>query len=323
MGILLVTSSWAPAAGGAEEDPVVLSWSAPPESPCPDAAYVLREIRRRVGAAHPDRRPIRATVTIRAARAAGPFQMTLETEQADTKGERVLQDESCVAVADAAVVVLAWMIDPTTMGGEPREPRPSARPQVEENNIAQHDRPPNAGANRLKPFFGAAASGDAGTGPAMALGVEVRAGVSLDVLRWALYGSFWPHSSKTVATLADGRSIGGTFTLAAIGLRACVAPPLGSGLGGASLSLCVGPEIDALRGRGFGVSAPGEGTKIWVAGAAAAQGAFSLGGPLHLFVSIAGVVPATREHFSLQGVGEVHQPSPLAARASAGIEWAP
>jgi len=78
-----------------------------------------------------------------------------------------------------------------------------------------------------------------------------------------------------------------------------------------------------MRGRGFGVSVPAEGTKTWVAGAASAEGMLVVGGPFRLLLAISAIVPATRERFALEGVGDVHQPSRLAGRAAAGIEWAP
>src|SRR6266704_496592 len=126
MGVLFIAPCWAGSARSAVEDPVVLSWSAPADANCPDANYVLREVRKHVGPARPDHPPIRASVAIRAVRPGpgAPFQMVLQTEQGETKGQRVLQDESCSAVADGAIVVLAWMIDPTAMANEEREAHP-------------------------------------------------------------------------------------------------------------------------------------------------------------------------------------------------------
>ncbi len=178
-------------------------------------------------------------------------------------------------------------------------------------------------AKPISPFLGLATSGDAGTVPSAALGGEAHGGASIEPFRFALYGALWPTSSKTVATLPDGRSVGGTFSLITLGLRACVEPPLGADDRVLGVALCVGPEIDMLRGRGFGVNAPTEGTKTWVAGAASAEGMLSVGGPFRVFLMVSAIVPTTRERFALEGVGDVHQPSRLAGRAAAGIEWAP
>jgi hypothetical protein len=320
----LVVAVWPSAAGGLDEDPVVLSWSAPADANCPDAAYVLREVRRRVGPARPEHPPVRANVAIHAARPGAPFQMVLRTEQGETKGERVLQDDSCGAVADAAVVVLAWMIDPTAMANEGREREPAppvAQPTAEAKPALLMPTPRRP--LSIAPFLGLATTGDAGTLPTAAFGGEGRGGLFVDPFRFALYGALWPTSSKTTATLPDGRSVGGTFTLIAFGLRACIEPPLGSAARGAGFALCVGPEIDSMRGRGFGVNTPTEGTKTWVAGVATAEGTLRVGGPFRLFLMVSGVVPAMRERYSLVGVGEVHQPSRFAGRAAAGIEWAP
>jgi hypothetical protein len=243
--------------------------------------------------------------------------MLLQTEQGETKGERVLEDASCGAVADAAVVVLAWMIDPTAMANETRAPPPvPAAPTIDE---AKPVAPAPRRAKPMAPFFGLATTGDTGTLPTFAMGVEARAGARIELFRLSLYGAYFPTSSKTATTLPDGRSAGGKFTLLAFGLRGCFAPSFGESRAG--FSLCAGPEVETMRGTGFGVSVPAQGTKTWVAGAATAEGTLSVGGGLRLFLMISVVVPSVRERFALEGVGEVHQPSQLAGRAAAGFEW--
>jgi hypothetical protein len=312
---------WPLAANGAD-DPVVLSWTAPSDADCPDAAYALREIRRHIGPARSERKPISANVVIRAAKA-GLYQMVLKTEQGGTEGERILSDASCGAVADAAVVVLAWMIDPTAMAERSRDPAPPPAPAVVAEPVqpsAAVAAPPHRRALAL--FAGLGPSGDIGTFPSPAMGVEGRVEGSIRPLHVAAYGAYWPSQSTTVATLPDGRSTGGTFTLWALGVQACFEMPFGPGADAASVSLCAGPELDVMKGRGFGVNTPGEGTKSWVAATAALRTGVPLGGPWRAALAIAGVLPARREHFALQGIGEVHQPAAAAGRAALDVELA-
>jgi hypothetical protein len=122
--------------------------------------------------------------------------------------------------------------------------------------------------------------------------------------------------------LPDGRSAGGTFLLWIVGVQACFDMPLAGEVDGANLSLCAGPELDVMKGRGFGVNAPTEGTKSWVAATLEARASAPVGGPWRLSLAIAGVLPARRERFSLQGVGEVHQPAAAAGRAGLDVELA-
>jgi hypothetical protein len=316
---LLATVGWARVASGADE-PVILSWSAPADADCPDGAYALREIRRHLGPARNERKPIRANVVIRAVRA-GYYQMVLKTQQGDAEGERILHDASCGAVADAAIVVLAWMIDPTAMAERSRETTPPPAPAVVAEPVQPSPTPPLP--RRALAFVaGVGPSGDIGTLPSPAMGAEGRVAISVRPLGVGVYGAYWPSQTATGATLPDGRSTGGTFTLWALGLQACFELPFSPHPDAASVSLCGGPELDVMKGRGFGVNNPGEGSESWAAATAALRANVPLGGPWRLALAIAGVLPARRERFALQGVGEVHQPAAAAGRAALDVEFA-
>ena len=118
-GILAFSMCVASVARAEDDNPIELSWSVPPEGECPDATYILGEIRRYVGPGRADRKPIRANVVIRRA-GAGVWQMVMKTEQGPSHGERTFRDASCDAISDAAVAVLAWMIDPDAMAEHAR-----------------------------------------------------------------------------------------------------------------------------------------------------------------------------------------------------------
>jgi hypothetical protein len=302
------------------DDPVTLSWSAPSEGECPDASYVLGEIRRHIGPARPDRKPIRATVVIRRAGAAS-WQMVLKTEQAGIEGERTIRDSSCAAISDAAVVVLAWMIDPDAMAEQSR-PAPSEPPPPPPEPPAKPVKspPPAPPREPIAPFIGISVAGDAGTLPTASSGGELRLGASMRPVRIAAHGGYWPSSTKTVGALADGTQVGGTFSLAVLGLEACFDLPTTPRANAAMLAICAGPELDLMRAKSFGVNVPGEGAKTWVSATGGVEAAVPLSGPWRLSVRLAGVLPQRREHFALQGVGEVHQPAALGGRAALGIQ---
>lgn len=304
------------------DDPVVLSWSAPAEAECPDAAHVLGEIRRYVGPARPDRKPIRANVVIRAA-GAGSWQMVLRTEQGTSQGERIFRDASCDAMSDAAVVVLAWMIDPDRMADQARPETPSAAPSPPVE-VAPHPVvivSPVRARETIAPFAAVAVVGDAGTLPAAASGAELRAGATMHPVHASVVGAYWPSSSKTASRLADGTAVGGTFSLLTLGLQACFDAPFISASGGATIAVCAGPELDVVHARSFGVNTPGQGSKTWASAVIGVEGEVPVAGPWRLSVRLAAVLPQQREHFALQGVGEVHQPAAVAGRAALGLEF--
>jgi len=120
--------------------------------------------------------------------------------------------------------------------------------------------------------------------------------------------------------LADGTPVGGTFSLLALGLAACFDASIASGPDAVKIALCAGPELDVLRGRSFGVNVPGEGAKTWASAVAGVEGDVPVSGPWRLTVRLAAVLPQRREHFALQGVGEVHQPAAVGGRAAVGLE---
>ncbi len=317
MLLLLVLACSSSAARAASGEHVNLAWRAPASPDCPPATYVLQEIRRYVGET-PARAPIDASATIRSV-GLDRWQLVLVTKDGEAAGERTLQGESCRAVADAAVVVLAWMVDNDAMANRllplaPDRPPPSSPPSPE------RPRPAATRAPRTTAFVGVGPVGDFGTLPWPALGAEARGGAALGRFRLALHAAYWPSRSKTSATLSDGRAAGAKFTLRLLGVEACVQPwPSRAGFRW-ELAVCAGPELDEVRGVGFGVNESTAGSKTWLSFTAAVSGRVSLTAAVHVALSIASVLPTEREHFALRGVGEVYRPAALAGRASAGLE---
>jgi hypothetical protein len=113
--------------------------------------------------------------------------------------------------------------------------------------------------------------------------------------------------------------VGGTFSLLAIGLDACFEAPFLSRSNRAELDLCAGPELDLMRGRSFGVNVPGEGSKAWVSAVVGVEGRVPVAGPWRISARLDGVFAQQREHFALQGIGQVHQAAFVAGRAALGL----
>jgi hypothetical protein len=302
----------------ATHESVLLSWVTPENSGCPDAAYVLAEVRRFVGAgAARHRAPISATATIRAVDGGG-FQLILETTDGESSGERTFRDESCRALADAAVVILAWMVAPEAVAPgsvpAPLSDAPSP-PRVPSKPAPRSPFNPSG----PMPYLGLGAASDAGTLPAPALGGEVRLGLSFQRLRLEVRAAYWPTRRKLLAALPSGDVPGATFTLGNVGVQACLEALPEASRSRWGLAFCLGPEIDVLNGAGFGVTAPSKGSKTWFSFSCGIEVRAAMTSRLNLFLSVAGVLPTAREHFALTGVGEIYRPGPVAGRGTFGV----
>lgn len=302
-------------------DPVSLSWLAPEGSGCPDASYVLAELRRNVGAASTakQRSTISASATISAN--AGGFRLQLTTTEGRTSGERAFQDESCRALADAAVVILAWMVAPEAMAARsaPAEltHQPAPTTATAEDAVTP---PPSPATASAAPYAGLGSAADVGTMPNPALAAAGHVGVDFQTIRLEARGAYWPRRRKSVEALPSGVVPGATFSLWNIGVQACweaVARPSRAGF---RLALCLGPELDVLNGAGFGVSSPTEATAAWVSLAGTVAGRVALAPSVALFAFVGGALPTQRQRFALRGVGEIYRPSVVAGRGSLGLE---
>lgn len=320
IALLVAGVGFAKTAEGAEDPPIVLTWDAPTRADCPDAAYVVGEIQRYVGAAAARQgKPIQVKATVRSVGLDG-WQLLLKTTDRAVDGERVFQDESCKAVADAAVVVLAWMIDPDAMANRPDSPPP-------EHRIQQPLPPPTVPVKvavperaAVRPFIAFGVAGDEGTLPWPALGADARGGASWKGFRLAAHSSYWPSRRKAVGTVSDGTTAGARFALWALSLEGCIDVLAMRSIDHLEISLCAGPEVDLIHAAGFGVSVPARASKAWLSLTAGFEGRVALSGALGLVLRAGGIVPTEREHFALRGVGEVYRPNVVAARGSVGIQ---
>ncbi|HVZ35242.1 MAG TPA: hypothetical protein VG963_22605 [Polyangiaceae bacterium] len=150
----------------------------------------------------------------------------------------------------------------------------------------------------------------------MALGVRV----VWPRLQLEALGTVWLSQQVLLAGSASGA--GGDVSLATGALRACV-QTLGSARSEISSAVCAGAEIGRRAGTGLGVQRPLEAHALWLAPN------LDLGlswrvprSNLSLGASVGAAAPLERQRFLLDGLGQVHQPAALAARAALSLDVA-
>ena len=263
---------------------LTLTWSAPPD--CPSEAQLEGAVGHQLGDPAGGAQPP-LTVKMRASVVDGNWQVELTNGQG---GSRTLNGSSCRAVASAAVVVVALMIDPLAMTDQPpllsEEPRAPRQLTVGMQFSADTNSLP-----QLTP------------GAGLSAGVELAAGFWLEV-----HAQGWLPQ----ATL---KSPGATLTLFAGSLGARRDFTFGPLFLAPVLSL----EAGGLRGRSFGVTNPEANVGFWLA----ARGGLALGlafGILRVGFRAEAVVPLTRPRFVVEGVGALSTPPFISGRGTFPVE---
>jgi hypothetical protein len=307
----------APAAG----ERLALRWTAP--AGCPSATEVQAEVARLLG----DRtgrtgRDLAVTAEVAEARP-GEWSVRL----AEGAHERVVRGASCPAVAAAAAVILALMIDPTAEVEPAPALPPASWPVAPASAPAPPPHPPAAPSPPVilpapappatawprSWSAGAWASVDAGSLPGAAAGFGV--GGALGLGRQQLTAAFeaWPSDAGSTA---EKTAAGGRFDLLVGVLGTCRTLLTGR----LELAPCVAVELGRLHARGYGVAAPGEGSSVWVAGRGGVRAGWRLTTRLNVVLRADAVVPFERPSFVLVNVGPVHRPAAVAGRAGLGLE---
>lgn len=298
-----------------------LTWDVTTISGCPTKAEVLDSLRQYIGSGPAGgHTSIAAVATIRK-RAPEALELTLTTFDGTAHGERVFRDTSCRSLAEAAVVVLAWMIDPDSMAARSQAPHPKQpdTPSPSSPPVATADVAAPQPTSKTWPVYaGGGVDADWGTLPNPAFGSHLRLGLLLLPFRFTTYGKYWPLSRKSLPPRTDGTVPGATFSLWSLGLEACFTTAARRSSPLLALSLCVGPELEVLHGAGFGVAVPAAATKTWLSLAAGVEGQVRLAGPLSVFLGLGATVPSLRERFALRGVAEIYRPRAVAARVQLG-----
>lgn len=273
--------------------------------------------------------------------------LSLRTEVDGQPGERELQAPDCASLADAAAVILAWMLDPDT---------PLEDPSVASSaSVASSSAPPassgvapsvvvapsvSASASAAEPIASVAPP-DAGTGrtvvprsppgklrggvllglglegglvPGLGLGPVVAA--ELGGARWnASLGAFWFPGQRADAVARPGAAV--RVDLATLGGRFCAAPlPRAPWV-----RACGGASVLRFSAEGEGVREPLRGTTAALALQAGAQARFPLGGSWIALLAVEAVAPLLRPTFQIEGLGAVYRVPALAPAGTVALGW--
>lgn len=313
------------AARGAHADPgdLELAWEAPAGCPSVEDVHAqVARLRATGGSTAPPRR-VRGSARVTGEGAAWRLELSLTTDQAAT--DRVLDGSSCAELADATALLVVLASD-----AEGETPSPGSAPATggsvaPDRGAPQNTAPAPSDARRAAPvappppavrlglrLFGTA---DVASLPVPSLGGGAAAALDVGPGRGEIAGTWFPGREGNV----PGRDGGADVSLVVVTARGCWVPLRGA----VELAGCLGLEVGSLRAEAFGVSDPGVGSALWLAPHVGAMGALELAPPVRLVGGVEAAVPLARERFVLVGVGDVHQPPPVTARVSVGLELRP
>lgn len=275
--------------------PAALEWEAPPE--CPPAAEIAEALALRLGTSTTTPIQLEARAL---SLPGGTWRLVLATRGAPD-APRIIEAETCRAIADAAVVLAAMAL---------RAP-PSRAPV-----LAPPDPPTPPSEVPLAVVL--RAEGRAALGPLPGPGAALSADLGLRWDRWALDVSagaqvLLPQSAQ----VSEGSAAGATLSLIAARAGACWRPELAARL---SAGGCLHLELGRLGGEGFGAQTNTTGGALWAAIGAGPALAYELAPGWRLIAGIEAVLPLTRPIFVLDRVGQVHVPGAVGLMAGGGLE---
>lgn len=293
---------------------LALAWDAPDE--CPPAADVEARVARLLADSRrvADAAPVEARVKVTRVRE-GRWTARLTTRIDGIAGDRTLSAASCELLASASALVIALAFDPELGVAPPSEPAPPA------SSSASPPTPTSPGPlpaptspeapSSPHVIAGAWIAADSGTLPSLAPGAGLHVGLGDRAWSVGAYGEAWLASTAT----SDSRpGAGGDFDLVDFGVRGCAR--LGARF---TLGACLGAELDRVHARGFGVTSPGEATRLWIAARGGAELGLRISEALFVPLHVDAVVPFSRPTFALENVGAVFRPAPVGVRASLGV----
>lgn len=326
---------------------IQLNWSAPPG--CPAQEDVRAEVLRLLGtraASGGAQIFVQATIT----QESQAYLVRLETRTAGAGGPsrlRELRGPTCKAVADAAALIMAMMIDPSAAidsqshqneapAEPPAPPAPPPTPSVQpeqrvpalstpqENTITYTNKSvefkqKSPIQKEVRPIHFHALGWlalDVGSAPAPAPGLGIAMGVSFGAQQVQLGLLAFPEGAYR---LPSNPEVGGRVDLLAGTLDTCRAfGAWGSMRWGACGSL----EIGRLHAEGFGMSRPAKADLFWLAPKGSAFVALQTMATAALIFRLEMAVPLIRARFVAERIGSLYEPSIVAGRACAGL-WVP
>ncbi len=310
---VLALSAFEPRWASAQSSPLSLTWVAP--EGCPQQEAARAAVLRLAGVTNPIRTLV-ARVTVVAD--SKDFELTLATEVDGIVGERVLRGRSCRTVTDAAVVMMALILNPEVERHPPESTPPPAPPAPSlpasyatasaKSSPATPSRTHAAHAF-LGTQFGLAVGALPHPGPEFGVGV----GAALGPASLWLLGSYVGPPQK--ATAQGQTQAGGhlwDLSVAAVGCGSTPSKPVGIGV-------CLGAEFDRVEGHGVGVSDPHAGVIYWFSPTLGVFGELRLTGAVALRLSAFGMLRPVRPTLFLDAIGPVYRPPQVAAKGHLGV----
>jgi hypothetical protein len=326
-----------------------IQWRAP--AGCPDGAAVQAEVDALLGRPWRGDDGIAVDAEVSQDVSAG---WVLRLRAGDAASERTVPGEGCEALAQAAALMIAWMIDPAAGPSEvapepPMAPEESAATELASPRTAvlasrvtlvppratrpAASEPTELGVPTLPPPRAEPASGtpvsvgiggglvlDVGTLPALTPGFSLEVVVRIDRLDLRVRGGWLSSQGASLVNVmvAAPRGAGVELEHASGSLQACARPLDADADARPGLAICGAVHAGATIARGVGVSHPG---RAEAAIAALGVGAAMPWAPfdwLDLEVAIELVVPLGTPSFVLDPFGTVYTPAPVAGRLTLG-----
>lgn len=311
---------------------IVVEWEAPAE--CPQHEIVRARIEQLLGnsVASSSGEHFAATGVVRPSHP--PWILDLAISTADGTEQRILEAESCEALAEAASVVISIALAPrfeiqpspppateTTPSGTLAGPTDAAGPTDRRASKPKQPRPPKdprshrplrPAASLRAPTFGfVRAVGGLSIGPLP--GPAALAGLGLGLRRRRFRAELLGRYNFSRTAERDG--VGGTVAYWGVLAHACFVPAWRI----VDFPLCAGVDVGAMTGRGIAAQRATR-SLPWVAADA------NVGLLVHpiprigLGFQIDLLIPATRPGFAIEGIGVVHRAASVGATAAFGVE---
>jgi hypothetical protein len=292
--------------------PFELTWQAP--AGCPDGASVQKEVIRLARVTEAPERRLSARITVDKV-SESDWMLDLQTEVDGILGERTLQGRSCRAVADAAALTLALMLNPEAEQDVPESaPEAPASPPPRSTPAPHPDEQPAADTEHPTLAWRVAGHGGLHLGILPRPGVEFGLGLGVGsgpTSAWLIAG-FDPPQDATVDESPDA---GGRLWVASVAALGCYGPRFGV----ASIGACLGLELSRLQGKGVGVSDPDRAAITWASATPAVVLDVHLSRQLAVRAAGLGLVPLARPSVYLDDIGTVHRPAPVGGKILAGL----
>jgi len=243
----------------------------------------------------------------------GRFEAEITVQHDESEGERTLRGESCPQLAEAAVLIVAMVLDP--VGASLRVVAPA---QLEPSSPEPQDESPN---ERVRVALGLRLAADVGALPTSTGGAGLTLGLHFatlgTVLRVQLEALAWmPQDALGGPVAASGATIG-LYTSA---LRGCL-DLVSAAQRELAFGTCLTAEAGLSTGRALGISDGRAQQGLWSAGLLGLFARKALPGPLQLELLAEVGAPLHRPSYGIDGFGLIFRASSFIARFGLGVGW--